>query len=220
MQHDYRITILFALFVIFSGLASVLFFRSFSKKMLMTFLGSLLLIASVVCMYLIFGGFGDYYAFEADKSSKMQAAKMLKDIKSPDELISRLVKHLTSNPDSARGWYLLGRLYVSQKNSQDALRAFVKAYNLDSNDEAIVVNYASMLLENGYEAKGQSLLENMLVKDPKQKDALVILAMHAYRQKKINVAVAYWQRLLQLLPEQSADADAIRLAIANAYAKK
>lgn len=47
----------------------------------------------------------------------------------PEALIARLKKHLAQKPD-ARGWYLLGRLYVGLGKTKEARAAFEEAARL------------------------------------------------------------------------------------------
>ncbi len=215
MQYNYKMVVLFALFVIFSGLAVLLVFKPLRKSKVQI-ISAISIVLLVAFLYTIWGGWGDYYAFRMMQESKQNALKLLKDIKSPDEIREKLVKHLEKDPESARGWYLLGRLYVSQNNTKQALQAFARAYKLESQNVAIIVNYASLLLESG-DASGQKMLEKLLDDDPKQQDALAILAMQAYRNNNLSVAVTYWQRLLDTLPPQSEEADTIRKAIAKVH---
>lgn len=215
MQHDYRVVALFATFVIFSGLAIFLIFKPLHNKNKWKIISAILVFLTILFFYKNFGGFGDYYAYKKEQESKQQALLLLKNIKDTNELSVRLVKHLKNNPDSARGWYLLGRLYVSQNKLKKALQAFTKAYRVDPEDILITVNYASLLLENGDEKLGVELLEKLLKNNPEQQDALGILAMHAYQKNDLSVAVLYWQRLLNTLPAESEEADAIRIAIAK-----
>ncbi len=216
MQHDYRVVALFELFVIFSSIAVFSIFKPLRNKGMWTIVGSLLMLLLISYFYITWGGFGEYYAYKKADDSQQKALQVLKKIKTPDELIVKLEKHLEVHPESARGWYLLGRIYSSQHHSKKALRAFAKAYILDARDELITANYASLLLENGEETKGRAMLEKLLLDNPKQQDALAILAMDAYRKNNTKFAVLYWRRLLDTLPAESAEADAIRLAIAKA----
>ncbi len=215
MQHDYRVVVLFASFVIFSGLAIFLIFKPLRNKYRWKIIGTILVALIIAFFYKTFGGFGDYYAYKEAQDSKQQALQILKTIKNTNDLSRRLAKHLKNHPDSARGWYLLGRLYVSQNQLNQAMYAFSKAYKLDSKDIPITINYANLLLENGDEKAGLKLLEALLKNNPEQQDALGILAMHSYNKKNNKAAVSYWQRLLNTLPEDAEEADAIRIAIAK-----
>ncbi len=47
-----------------------------------------------------------------------------------NQLISELQTHLQIDPNSSRGWYLLGKLYLSQGRVAEANAAFAKAETL------------------------------------------------------------------------------------------
>jgi cytochrome c-type biogenesis protein CcmH len=151
-----------------------------------------------------------------DKQKKIQA--LLQTIKSPEQLLEKLKISLQNNPDKVRGWYLLGRLYASQGQWLLAKEAYKKAYNLHP-DETITVNYAQSLWQVNQQQFNpliRRLFRNLLRKNPNQPDALAMLAMDAFGQQNYAQAIAYWQQLLQLAPEQSAEAQVIRKAIAKA----
>ena len=61
---------------------------------------------------------------------------------------------------------------------------------------------------------------SVLKSNPKQPDALAMLAMDAFLSKAYSQAIAYWERLLVLVPKDSEDALAIRKAIAKAQQRR
>ena len=216
-MHDYKLLSLLAIFTLFSVGAGIVIIKPLPRKSKLLSAGfAILLTGSVGVLYSLWGGFNELNAYQTAQRSKQQALTLLKDIKSPAELISKLENHLVKNPDSARGWYLLGRVYASQNMQKEAASSFAKAYRLDTNDDAIIVNYAQSLIESG-EKNGVDILEKLLVKKPQQPDALALLAMDAYNQGKPQVAAQYWQRLLDTLPANSPEADDLRKVIAKVY---
>jgi cytochrome c-type biogenesis protein CcmH len=50
-----------------------------------------------------------------------------------NQLISEIQTHLKADPTSYEGWYLLGKLYLSQNRIQEANNAFAKAQALEKN---------------------------------------------------------------------------------------
>ncbi|MFU8797371.1 MAG: tetratricopeptide repeat protein [Gammaproteobacteria bacterium] len=65
---------------------------------------------------------------------------------SADTVIKRLKKQLETNPNSAKGWYLLGKLYLSQENYTEAVEVFAKANHLQPDDPETLLNYGQALL--------------------------------------------------------------------------
>lgn len=217
MHYD-SLTIGLPLFcLLFSGFAAFWFLKPLRCKILSKIFSAGVLIILAGVLYVVWGGFREYSSFKKDELSRQQAIKVLNTLKDTNELRDKLVKHLNENPNSAKGWYLLGRLDISQNRSQQALEAFAKAYALNSDDVAIKVNYASVLIETGEDKKGVKLLKDVLAQDPLQQDALAILAMYYFKDKKLKLAIKYWQNLLNTLPSESPEADAVRQAIAKAH---
>lgn len=184
---------------------------------------SLLLIPLVFIMaftgYYFWGGLAQWQEYLHRNDAQELAQSMLKSIKSPQELIDKLKAKLDSHPESAKGWYLLGRLYSSQNDSQNASLAFAKAHQLKPEDEQFSVNYAHSLWQLNDQQFNSDILDifhTLLKNNPNQPDALAMLAMHAFLSHDYEGAINYWQRLLKLAPEQSEEALAIRKAIAKA----
>jgi cytochrome c-type biogenesis protein CcmH len=169
--------------------------------------------------YYYWGGFGKWQDYIQRQHEKMQAETVLKSIKSPQELIEKLRAKLDDSPKSAKGWYLLGRLYTGQNEKQNAADAFAKAYQLNPNEEQYAVNYAHSLWQlhnRQFTGHITEIFTNLLKNNPNQPDALAMLAMDAYESHAYEDAISYWQRLLKLAPQQSDEAQAIRKAIAKA----
>ncbi len=146
-----------------------------------------------------------------------QAAEaMLRTIKSPAVLIEKLQQHLAAKPSSARGWYLLGRLYASQRRWEEATQAFSKAYQLKPKHDLIAVNYAQSLLARRQlddSEVARKILKDVLDRHPQQMDALMLLAIDAQQRQAVDESLTYWRRLLVLVPDNSPEADSIRKAI-------
>lgn len=216
MFHDIKLNILFAVLLICSSFALFIFFKPLKNKNIFKVLNAIVLFILIFFTYWVFGGFSKFYEYKMAQVSKKNAMELLKQVKNPQELVVKMEKHLENNPNSAKGWYLLGKLYLSQKNVTQTLYALGKAYKLEPNDNLYAINFASILLETGDIKHGQHILKSIIKKNPNQPDALAILAIYAYQNKQITQAINYWERLLNVIPENSPEADAIRLAIVKA----
>lgn len=169
--------------------------------------------------YFFWGDFNGWQRYVQSLVTQEKAQQMLQSIKSPQELIEKLRAKLDNTPKSAKGWYLLGRLYSSQNDTKKAVDAFAKAYQFNPADEQYAVNYAHSLWRvNNQQFTEQSteLFRRLLKKNPNQPDALAMLAMDAFASHAYEDAISYWQRLLKMAPIQSDEAHAIRKAIAQA----
>ncbi|WP_133135684.1 tetratricopeptide repeat protein [Legionella rowbothamii] len=210
---------LLALLVTLTLLASMVIIYPLRRH----WLASLLLVPIIFILtftgYFNWGGFDKWQDYLQFQENQQKANAMLKSIKSPQELITKLRAKLDDTPKSAKGWYLLGRLYTGQEEKQNAVDAFAKAYQFDPKDEQYAVNYAhSLWVLNNRQFTEQvtHIFVNLLKNNPNQPDALAMMAMNAYVSRAYEDAIAYWQRLLKLAPQQSEEAQAIRKAIAKA----
>lgn len=187
------------------------------------FMASLLLVPVIFALafsgYYYWGAFPRWQEYIQHQKKQQQAEVLLQSVKSPQELIDKLRAKLDDSPKSAKGWYLLGRLYSSQAQQKEAVAAFAKAYQFNPDNEQYAVNYAHSLWQlhhRQFTAQITGIFSDILKKNPNQPDALAMLAMDAYTSQAYEEAIAYWQRLLKLAPPQSEEAQAIRKAIAKA----
>ncbi|KTD40714.1 tetratricopeptide repeat protein [Legionella parisiensis] len=210
---------LLALLAGLTGLACIFMVYPFRRRFTASLLVVPIAFLGAFAGYFYWGGFGGWQEYVHRLNSHEQAKKMLESIKSPKELIEKLRAKLDETPKSAKGWYLLGRLYSSQNEKQNAVNAFAKAYQFNPNDEQYAVNYAhSLWVLNNQQFTEQitEIFSRLLKSNPNQPDALAMLAMDAFVSHAYEDAIVYWQRLLNLAPEQSEEAQAIRKAIAKA----
>lgn len=187
-----------------------------SKKLILTLTPVFMVSASAG--YWHWGAWEDWDAFKQQQVKQQQVKAVLATIKSPDELIDKLKKRLDDSPESAHGWYLLGRLYASQNQWRQARDAFNKSRNLKP-DEQTEVNYLQSLWQiNNQQFDGEirTILQGLLQKNPQQPDALALLAMNAYLEKDYKTAIQNWQQLLDMAPEQSEEAQSLHKAIVKA----
>lgn len=169
--------------------------------------------------YAKWGGYAKRESFLAGIEKKKQVAAVLKTVNGKDELILKLKQQVQRNSDSAKGWYLLGRLYASQDSWSDANECFEKAYQLKPEEISIIINVAQSKLQLNHQQFNKeirSLFEKALRLNNQQPDALAMLAMDAFIHKDYEKAISLWQQLLQLMPTNSEDAKAVRKAIARA----
>lgn len=210
---------LVGLLVVITFLASVLMVYPLRRHAVLSLFLIPVIFSLVAAGYYYWGGFRAWSHFTQQNNTRELAQTMLKSIKSPQELIDKLRAKLDDSPKSAKGWYLLGRLYSNQKDPQNAAKAFAKAYHFKPDEEQFAVNYAHSLWElnqQQFNAEIRAIFLTLLKNNAKQPDALAMLAMDAYLSHAYEDAISYWQRLLTLAPKQSDEAEAIRKAIAKA----
>ena len=180
-----------------------------------------LFIIAISVAYWRWGAWTDWQKFMKTQASQRQVEAVLKTIKSPAELVQRIKARLALDPKSTRGWYLLGRLYASQGQWVEAREAFSTAHQLSPEDEATTVNYLNSLWQLNQQQLNSQIREQfkiLLQKNPKQPDTLAMLAMDAFTNQDYQLAINYWQKLLELATEGSEEGEMIRKAIARAQA--
>jgi len=177
------------------------------------------IIVLITLTYLNFGSLFQYQKFIKEEAVKEQVNIMLKSKNGQQELVERLKSKLKKSPNSAKGWYLLGRLYVSFGRYDEAKDAYFKAYKLKPNNTKIIINYALSLWElnqRKFNSEIRDLLHLAYIKNEQEPDVLAMLANDAYTEHDYKKAISYWNKLLNLVPPGSKDAEEIRKAIAKA----
>ena len=184
--------------------------------------GLLLILPIVaVCLYLHWGSSRSLALAMVEKKQAAQVKQVVQQLGSAENVINALKAKLQQNPDSAQGWYLLGKLYLSQQQFSNAVAAFAKANSLQANNPDILVNYASSLFFSHKEtlpSSAEKLLQQALKLQPANVDALNLTAIAAFREKRYQIAVDNWQKILSQLPANSSDAQ--NIAIMNAQAQQ
>jgi len=177
-----------------------------------------LLLAFAVPAYFQWGSWTAWRTHEQDQVKQQEAKAMLATISSPQELIDKLRAKLDDSPASARGWYLLGRLYGGQNQWEKARDAYAKSQQLKADDGAALGYIESLwqLNEQQFNDDIRQRLLAVLKHNPEQADALSMLAMDAYQRKDYQQATGYWRRLLPMVPAASEEGKALRKAIAKA----
>lgn len=131
-----------------------------------------------------------------------------------EEMTARLEQAVQNNPESAEGWYFLGRSYMAQQRAADAARAFGQAVKVAGREPELLGQWAQAL----YFAAGKqwslqldALTSEALKADPEEVTSLGLLGIAAYEEQRFADAIGYWQRLVAVLP----DGDPSRQAIAG-----
>lgn len=217
-MNERLLLIIFAVLTL-SALIAILYPLHNKRPVNLVFAPFVLIFVSVAYWY--WGSWSSWSGYLDQETRKQQLNVILRSLKDPEEVIKKLSERLKENPNSARGWYLLGRIYAGQRHWLHARDAFARSYQLNSKDEATVVHYVHSLWEinqQRFNAQTRRLLKTLLRNNPHQPDALSMLAMDAFTQHDYSLAISYWQKLLRLIPSRSQEAKAIRKALSKAQA--
>ena len=116
-----------------------------------------------------------------------------------DDFIRTLQKQLQSQPDDAKGWYLLGVSYIQIKLPKPSELAFRRATELepDNTDYRLGHIQASMMASGGeLTPQIEASLTRILQQQPDNPKPYMTLGMAYYQNGDPKSAVAIWQRYL------------------------
>ncbi|TBW36014.1 c-type cytochrome biogenesis protein CcmI [Azotobacter chroococcum] len=172
----------------------------------------------VVALLVPLLGYGLYLHWGA--SDKLELARQFDEQpKTLEEMTARLEEAVKVQPDSAEGWYFLGRTYMAQERPVDAVRAFEQAARLAQRPPEILGQWAQAL----YFAEGkrwnpqmQALTDEALAADPAEVTSLGLLGIASFEERRFADAAGYWERLVAILPEGDPSRAAIVGGIARA----
>lgn len=128
-------------------------------------------------------------------------------------LVEGLQVRLAQDPADLQGWVLLGRTLTFLDEFEAAGRAFGEALRHGGDrDPEVLVRYADVLaeLQGGLAGEPAALIEQALAIDPEHAQGLWLAGTRAYQDEAFDEARTYWERLLAVLPAESAEAEVIR----------
>lgn len=195
-------------------------FRSAQVLSIRYFFWGLIALLCIIFAYLNWGSWGRLHDYHTELKRQEKINKLITKLPDRDHLITKLRQHLDLSPKSARGWYLLGRLYASEGQWLSARDAFAMAQKLNPNDQKAQLQYALTVWQLNHQQLDDStrpLFMKILAEKPNQPDTLAVLALDAYSRNDYAKAIQYWKRLLVVLPAESEEANATRQWIAKAY---
>lgn len=127
------------------------------------------------------------------------------------QLTEQLAGRLEQSPDNPEGWLLLASSYASLGLYDKAVVAYAQAERYTELESWAQVGYAEALLvaEGALNAKAKDLLEAAIRTNPDDPQALFLIGLAHLEQSDYSQTISYWERLSELLEEDSALADAV-----------
>ncbi len=163
-------------------------------------------------------GYGLYLHWGA--SDKVELARQFgEQPRSLEEMTVRLERAVEAQPDSAEGWYFLGRTYMNQERPADAAKAFARVIELAGRQPELLGQWAQAQYFAGnrqWTKELQVLTDEALRADPQEVTSLGLLGIAAYEEARFQDAIGFWERLVATLPEEDPSRDAIKGGIARA----
>ena len=134
------------------------------------------------------------------------------------EMAAGLAARLEKEPDNAQGWVVLAHTYYAMKRFPDAVKAYERAAALMPDNADLLADYADALgaTQQSLVGKPLELVNRALAVDPNQWKALALAGTVAFDRKDFKQAVAYWERLQQVLPPESEMSRSVASSIAEA----
>jgi len=194
--------------------------QKISKSSIVTLLVIAIILPAIAFpTYMHFGASKNLFHYWALKQEAVKVKKALAKIKNPQQIISMLKLHLQKHPDSAKGWYLLGRLYLGMHHYKQAYAAMAKAYRL----QALNIEYAVAFAQADFfyhhqhlSDHSKQLLHAVIKRQPQNIAALNLIAVNAYMEHNYQRAIGYWEKMIPLLQSGSQDSQALLSMIARA----
>jgi len=125
---------------------------------------------------------------------------------SPDvsRMVTSLAERLQRQPDDVDGWVMLGRSYVTLGNYPEAVRAYERAVELESAQNAQTLVALGVALVEGNERqitpRAVSVFDKALALEPNNPEALFWGGISAYNSGDSSLAADRWELLLGTNP--------------------
>ena len=129
-----------------------------------------------------------------------------------EESAANIKQHLNDNPGDFDAWKMLGITYFELGKVNLSLDAYEQAYQINSQDPRLLVEYASAMIsanDDQFVGRPVNLIKQALELDPNAPDALYLAGMFAVSVQDFELAKALWNKALTVLPEQSSDRQAL-----------
>jgi cytochrome c-type biogenesis protein CcmH len=139
------------------------------------------------------------------------------------QMVTALAERLKAQPGDADGWLMLGRSYTVLGRHQDAATALRRAAALVPGDPGVLADLAdSVGMAQGRRLAGEPAqwVHKALAIDPQHVKALALAGSAAFEAKDYAAARGYWERLLAVVPTDSAIARSVRGSVAEATAQE
>jgi cytochrome c-type biogenesis protein CcmH len=117
---------------------------------------------------------------------------------SVDELVARAEKHLADNPDDARGWEVLGPVYMRQQRFADAATAWRNAIRIAGSSaqrESALGEAIAAAAGGVVTADARAAFERALAQNPNEPKARFLLASGLAQEGKLAEAADAWQKM-------------------------
>ena len=177
---------------------------------LIAFVLFILLPTSALIMYLHWGNSKAMAEWRTTQKNAEQVKKEIARLGSRQNIILTLrhkLQQLPEDESSAKGWYLLGKLYFNEKDMRQSIACFQKAVRLQPNEPDFMLELVSVKFYVNHELSDEdkNLIYKLLTLSPNNVNAINLLALDAYQRKNYSQAIHHWESLLKYFPIASED---------------
>ena len=137
---------------------------------------------------------------------------------SVEAMVASLVARLDEDPANAEGWLLLARSQVVLERFDAAVAAFERAHGLLGDDASLLADWAeaeAAVAGNRFPESALDHLDRALELDPDHEKALWLGGFAAAQNRRTDIAVARWERLLARQPPGSREASIVTEMLAQ-----
>ncbi len=136
-----------------------------------------------------------------------------------EQAIAGLRDRLACEPGDLEGWLLLGRAYKTLERFDDSTEAFSRALALAPESASVMVEYAEARTlaspSRRFEGEPLELLDRALQIEPDNQRGLWLRGIAHYQSGDTPGALAVWEHLLAVIPEDSPTRESLRQRIAE-----
>ena len=164
----------------------------------------------------LYAAWGNFDAFapiaRVDSSQRGMSREQVND------MVGRLAARLEKEPNNVEGFTILARSYYALGRYPEAARAFEHLATLTPNRPDVLVDYADALAATQQSLQGKpiELVTQALKLDPGNWKGLALAGTAAFDRADYKEAVAYWEKLKQVLPSDSPMSKSVEASIAEA----
>ncbi len=119
-----------------------------------------------------------------------------------NEMVTLLAERLEENPNDAYGWKMLGRSYATLLQFDESIAAYEKAIALEGGQDSETLVALAMVFTKSQggaiSSRAASLLEDALILEPDNQNALFYSGYAAASRGETAVAADRWERLMGL----------------------
>lgn len=179
-------------------------------------------ITAALVGYSHWGAFSDWQHYLQQKDTHINVKQELKAMGGVSGLTASLQAKLNADPKHPHGWFLLGKMYMSEGKFDQAVQALTRSNSLKPKQPEVMTTLAEAIFADNHQRLTKSakqLLTQSLQIAPNNIEAINLLAINAYVTHHYQTAIRYWEQMIPYFDPQSDDAKQLFSMIHQAQQK-